>query len=116
MRAIVFLSLISLLFGCGSSNRIYEVIDVTKNETINLKKAPNKGNIHKLSISGSGNIDGKVEISLILNGKPYKSETISGSFDFKWNGDWYSDEAKVQYSPHAVSKGTIIIRYKFQDI
>lgn len=116
MRAIVFLSLISFLFGCGSSNRIYEIKNVTKNETINLKKGPNKGNIHALSISGSGNIDGTAEISLILNEKPYKHETISGSFNFKWSGDWYSNEAKVQYSPHAVSKGTITIRYKFHDL
>ena len=115
MRVIAFLPLILLIYGCGFLNQTYEVKDVTKKETIKLKKAPGEGNIHTLSISVSGNIDGTAEISLILKGKPYKSEAISGAFNFKWNGDWYSNEAVVLYSPNTVSKGTMTLRYKFHD-
>ena len=103
----------ALVTGCGS--RMHEVPDVTKPNTIVLTKKPSQGFIHSFSASGSGEINGTAEISLILNGGPYKTETLSGSVAFQWGGDWYSDKAEIQYNPSSVTGGNLRLKCKFND-
>ncbi len=60
-----------------------------------------------------GKIDGEAEITLILNGQPYKTERVNGPVKFSWRVDWYSTEAVVRYTPLTAKKGTITLRYHF---
>ena len=103
-----------LLSGCGGT-RTYDVVDVTKAETIVLKKASGQGPVHSLSVTGSGEIQGDAEISLILNGGQYKTEKMSGKVDFRWGGDWYSDHAEIRYTPTSVTGGSLKLNYEFND-
>jgi hypothetical protein len=102
--------------GCSLWDREMSVKDVTKAETIILKKKPSQGTIHAISITGSGTISGEGEAQLILNGAVYKKKEISGRFSFEFRGDWYSDEAEFRYIPKKVSDGNLTLKYAFRDI
>ena len=109
------LTITALAFvGCSSSPREVSVKDVTKSETIILKKRPTQGTISGLRVIGGGSIDGKAEVHLILNGAVYKKEVISGSVSFDWDGDWYADLAKVRYLPGTARGGAVTLKYQFR--
>ena len=113
MRLLTCLIAATLATGCG--NRTHDVPDVTKPVTIILKKDPGQGPIHSLSVIGSGKIAGNAEIILILNGGPYKTESLTGSVNFRWGGDWYSDQAEIRYTPTSVTSGNLKLKYKFNN-
>ena len=104
------------MFGCGTSKQKYGVADVTKPETISLAKQSGQGNIHSFSITGSGQIEGNAIIKVLLDGKPYKDEQLSGVVDFHWSGDWYSDSAEIKYEPLSVKTGSLALTYRFNDL
>jgi hypothetical protein len=116
MKLLICLVLTALVSGCGAETRTVEVTDVTKSETIALKKDPGQGAIHSLTVKGKGRIDGNAEIVLILNGGPYRTERLSGRVDFRWGGDWYSDQAEIRYRPTSPTGGSLSLEYKFNDI
>jgi len=91
------LMVLALATGCGSRNQTHTIADVTKPETIILKKAASLDAIHYINIVGKGTLEGAAEITLILNGKPYRTEKLSGTVDFQWSGEWYSDSATIEY-------------------
>jgi len=113
-KLITCFAVAALLSGCGGT-RTHDIADVAKAETIILMKASGQKAIHSLSVTGSGKSDGNAEITLILNGGPYKTEALSGSVSFQWGGDWYSDEAEIRYSPTSVTGGNLKLRYAFND-
>ncbi len=102
-----------LLAGCGNGSKSDELPDVTKPDTVTLMKNPGQGPIHSLTVTGLGEIDGDAVIILMLNGGPYKTEPLSGTVDFKWSGDWYSDQAEIRYTPTSVKGGKLRLRYRF---
>ena len=91
-----------------------QISDVTRAETVVLKKKATQGPIHGLSIVGVGSITGSAEVQLILHSSIYRKETISGSFRFELGGDWYSDVAEVRYIPSGVSSGSVTLTYDFK--
>lgn len=107
--------LAALLSGCIPGQRAQSVADVTKTETITLKKNTGQGHIHFLTITLSGEIQGAAEISLIENGKPYRTEKLSGPVRFEWGNDWYADTAEVFYEPKLVTGGNLLLEYRFKD-
>jgi len=116
MKKIVAITLLALLVGCSGKNQTCSVVDVAKPETITLAKLSSQGNIHSITIVGKGRLDGTAEIVLILNGKPYKTEKLSGDVDFKWRADWYSDSASIVYTPSSAKAGNVNLHYRFEDI
>ena len=90
--------------------------DVRHAETLVLGKGSSAGHTYALSIRGSGQIDGHATISLLLDGKPYKVEKLSGAVDFKWGGEWYADTAEVRYEPDGVRSGDVVLRYNFEKL
>jgi hypothetical protein len=114
-RLIASLALIAVISGCSIGSRTHDLDDVTKTEVIVLKKKPGQGPVYSLSVVGHGNINGNAEISLVLNGGPYKTEKLSGKVDFRWGGDWYSDQAEIRYIPGTVAGGSLSLKYKFND-
>ena len=114
IKTIPFLTVMVLLTGCFWTRSV-ELADVTRTETVILRKMPGQGPVHSLSIRGSGTIQGHAEITLILNDASYKMEELSGQVDFQWGGDWDSDEAEIRYKPTSVTSGSLKLRYKFND-
>lgn len=112
---ILFTCLIVLAISTGCGTRTHRVADITKDDTIVLTKKTSQGPIQSFSIAGSGKINGQAEITLILNGKPYKTETLSGPIKFRWGGDWYSDNAEIRYTPVSVTEGNLKLKYGFND-
>ena len=107
--------MVMLVAGCGIGGRTHDVADVTKPETIVLKKNAGQGAIHSFSVIGSGEMRGNAEITIILNGGPYKTEKLSGKVDFRWGGDWYSDQAEIRYTPTSVTGGSLKLKYEFNN-
>jgi len=116
IKLLICLCLTAFVSGCGSGTRTVDVKDVTKSETITLKKDQGQGAIYSITVKGEGKIDGNAEIALILNGGPYKTERLSGPVDFRWGGDWYSDRAEIIYTPISTTGGSLWLSYKFNDI
>jgi hypothetical protein len=102
------------LAGCGPTFREFSVKDVSKSETIVLKKNPSQGSVSSIQITGIGSVVGNAEVQLILNGSVYKTESVSGSVKFEWSGDWYSDDAEVRYIPGTATSGALTLRYQFR--
>jgi len=117
MKTLSFVAplLAALLSGCNPGHRAQSVADVTKAETITLKKNTGQGHIHFLTITGSGEIQGTAEISLMENGKSYRTEKLSGPVKFEWGNDWYSDTADIRYAPKSVTGGNLRLEYRFKD-
>ncbi|MEY5012307.1 MAG: hypothetical protein RLY69_22 [Verrucomicrobiota bacterium] len=115
-RFLVLLSAIGIVCLSGCAPHQVSVKDVTKNETIILKKQPGQGAIVDISIAVSGSIAGKGELQLILNGAVYKKEALSGAVSFDWGGDWYEDQAEVRYLAGTASGGSLTLKYEFRDL
>ena len=90
--------------------------NVKEPRTISLEHSISNSSIYALSIEGSGYIDGVATMVLILNGDSYRAERISGTVDFAWGGDWYSDLAEIRYVPIDVTSGSITLHYEFKSI
>ena len=104
------------LSGCKMGAQIYKVADVAKPEIIILNKKPHQGAIHFFGVSGVGNIDGRAEISLVLNGNTNRWEQLEGKVNFRWRGDCYTDQVEIHYIPSSVVSGRLRLRYKFNDL
>lgn len=115
--AVILLTGMSMFFalGCNGSEQSYRFPDVTVSEKVVLKKLAGQGNIHGFELQGNGYIDGKAEITLFLNGSPYRTEKLHGDVYFNWKGDWYSDNAEVVYKPDTAELGHLTVLYKFKD-
>ena len=105
--------LLFLLTACGTYDGSVSVGDVTTEQSIVLKNSKG-GRVYSYSIRGTGHIDGKATATLMLDGKPYRTEQLDGPVRFKWGGDWYSDTAVIVYRPDGVRSGTLIIEYGFR--
>ena len=114
-RLITSIALVAVISGCSIGSRTHDVADVKKAEVIVLTKKPGQGAVHSLSVVGHGEIDGNATISLILHGGPYKTEDLSGKVEFRWGGDWYSDQAEVRYTSGTVAGGKLRLKYKFNE-
>lgn len=102
-----------LATSCTQYSREAQIADVRKEEVIVLRSDPDRGPVHGISIRGRGSLEGEAQISLMLNGAPYKTEKLIGKVNFSWGGDWYSDTAEIRYEPIRVKSGQLVIEYEF---
>jgi hypothetical protein len=117
LRIIFFIiALVFTFASCSEYDQKIEIKDLNKQQIITLNKESNQSNIHSIRIRGIGKIDGKANIFLLLNQKPYKAEELTDKVKFSWGGDWYSNSAELMYVPISVKSGTLSIEYKFLDI
>ena len=98
--------------GCGRRQELV-IANVTRIETVILRKPAWQGSVHAISILGIGSIAGAAEVQLMLDSKIYRQVKVSGDFRFEIGGDWYSDTAEVRYVPTGVSSGNVTLRYHF---
>jgi len=115
MEKLITLVIALLLAACSNYEQELLVVDVTKSERIILK-SKNKKYPYAISIRGSGHVNGNAEVLLMVNNKPYKTVSIAGKVDFYWRGDWYENEAIVQYNASDVTEGRLIIEYSFETL
>jgi len=101
-----------LMEACSDYDSSTSISDVRREQLVVLKSGDPKP-VHSINIQGKGHIEGEATISLMLNGKPYKTEKLNGATSFKWAGDWYSDTAEIQYRPTHVSSGELVLEYRF---
>lgn len=111
---IACLLVLIVLSGCGGA-RSQSIANVAQAQTIILAKRPGQGAIHSLSVTGSGKLQGRAEITLLLDGQPHTTETLSGDVDFRWQSDWYADQAEIRYTPFSVAGGSLELTYTFSD-
>ena len=106
-----------LVVSCTKYDQQIEITDLNKPQTIVLQKKPHQKDIVSMSLRVNGKIDGEAQLSLMLNGNPYKTEMIKGKINIKWGGDWYADSMELIYEPHQTIKdGRIKIEYVFNAI
>src|SRR5688572_3002026 len=104
--------LVVSLCGCGNK-QTSQIADVTKPATLQLTTAPQQGtSVHNLSLRIRGQIDGVAYIS----GTILSTQRISGEFDIKAGGDYYTTNCIVQYSPEQVKSGRVAVKYEFRTI
>ena len=98
------------------SNRLIKVSDVRHDEVIKIEKIKGGPSTASIFIKGTGEIEGQATISLMMHGKPYRQEILSGKVDFIWSAEWYSDSAKIVYSANGVSSGKLLLNYQFNPL
>jgi hypothetical protein len=91
------------------------VRDVRKPETIVLKKGSNQGHIVSIHIHCFGEIIGDATICLMHGDEAYRTEKLTGTVNFTWGGEWYTDSAEIRYQPGDVKSGHLSITYDFSD-
>jgi PhoPQ-activated pathogenicity-related protein len=91
-------------------------IDASKPAELTLVSRHHASKVVALHVEGRGQMDGAGEISLILNGQPYKTEKLNGPVHFSWRVDWYAPEAVVRYTPLTAKGGSITLRYHFASL
>ncbi len=105
-----------LLLSCVKYDQKLVIKDLKTEQLITLHKKQGQRNICSMGIRGSGRIEGRARMVLMLNGAPYKTADISGKISFTWGGDWYADSMKLHYQPLEVRSGELIIEYFFGEI
>lgn len=96
--------------------RYVDVVDVTKRETIVIKKRPELKYVNTIKLTLNGQVDGKAEITVSYPDKSTpRTEKISGNINYRMftHMDWYADEAVIEYVPTSVTKGKLRIWYEF---
>ena len=104
------------LAACGLRSATHALADVTRTQTVQLEAVINTANIIAIEIELTGRIEGRAEMVLILNGKPYKTAALAGPVSVRWRGDWYAPTTELQYRADAVKSGALTIRYRFVDL
>ena len=98
----------AFLVGCSRS---VQIENISAAETIVLEAESEYPS--SIRISGRGKIEGAAKISLMVDGKAYRTEELSGKVDFEWFNDWYSEEAVLKYKPGTVKSGNLTLKYRF---
>jgi len=60
------------------------ISDAGRATEVVLRAKPGINSVYALSVEGTGHVDGDAEISLMLNGAPYKPQQLSGVVSFSW--------------------------------
>ena len=113
-RLLITLAFI-FLASCSVYDQNISIKNAEESQTIILNNH-NKKNVFSISIKVTGHIEGNATIQLMLNNKPYKTENINGSINFKWGGDWYSNDAIIIYKTTDVKKGNLSVEYSFDTL
>lgn len=109
VRSIALL-LVALLTGCMRQS--IQVPDATKPATLTLSigRLQKKDQVHGLDFRIHGQVDGVA----FLSSSTIITQRVSGSFDIKFNGDYFSTNCVIEYSPQGVRSGSVSVSYAFR--
>lgn len=87
-------------------------VDISDRKTYTIESPPNRY-IDGLSLKVSGDIDGQATITLL--GDYNQAHSIGpGKFDTNISPhEFYENKASIHFAPQNVTKGHVILRYKF---
>ncbi|MFT6221512.1 MAG: hypothetical protein ACJA0C_000915 [Candidatus Endobugula sp.] len=110
MNKIFYVLLIIILSSCSWFGDEY-ILDLSTSTRFILQSNGSEfPSGYTLRAEGYSTADGVIE--LMLNDTVYKAERVTGEVDFKWSGDWYSQDMKLVYRLQKSGKGTLKITYK----
>lgn len=109
--ALVAASLAFGLYLCSMPS--VAVKDARQPETLVIGQRVGNAHTYAITLRGSGQVDGRATITLLLRGQPYKVAELSGAVDFRWGGDWYAETAEIRYEPANVRSGKVVLHYQF---
>lgn len=102
-----------MIGACTHYDQSTALADVSRPQVLVIRAAPGTGEIHSLKVRCHGSVEGDASITLMLDGRPHRSEKVQGRFSFSWSSDWYSREARLDYLPDRVRGGAVTIDYRF---
>jgi len=87
--------------------------DISDQKTYTIESSPDRF-IDGLSLKASGNIDGRATITFAIGDFDRTHSVGPGKFDIDISPhDFYKNKADIHYAPQNVTKGHLILRYKF---
>ncbi|MEO8307241.1 MAG: hypothetical protein ABI616_04290 [Pseudomonadota bacterium] len=110
---LVVLVLVTAIVSLWIQPASVRITDSSKPAELKLLPRHSVTTVTSLHIEARGKIDGAAEITLLLNGQPYRTERVNGPVKFSWRMDWYSAEAELRYTPLTAKHGIITLRYQF---
>ncbi len=109
--AAVGLGMLCLLTGCGRQS--VPLQDATKAAVLVLTPPPGqKGSVHTLHVRIRGVIDGDG----IFYGDLINTQRVSGRFDLRLAGDYFSTNCVIRYSPVRARSGKASVEYEFSTL
>ena len=120
MRSLLFPFLllamcVGLVAGCRSQDPEIFVSNSAAEEIISLSKARDQGVVSRLHLHIEGKLEGSARLLVMREGRPFHSETLSGTIDIKWTAPWSDDRVRLHYLPAANTSGSVRIRYRFSE-
>lgn len=115
---ILFMGIYLILRSIGAlsgavSNGVIERIVKNKPERIEILIDENTKFPYHMELKMSGSINGKGILCIEWTDSIcHQKDTISNDFSVKYNGDWYSDNCIIYYTPITATKGKLAIDYK----
>ena len=91
----------------------YLFTDLSHSQTVILSKKPGQENPFHIELIAEGEISGSAEIQLLIVGKSFKQERLTGKFKVTIHEDWFDPQVQVRYLPSAENVGTLKIDYTF---
>ncbi len=114
-RLLLFLLATFAFAGCRSKDGELMISNVGGEEIIAISKARDQGSVTQLHIRVEGELQGAAQLILLKEGQPHHVETLTGTVNVRWQGDWYDDRARLNYIPGPSVSGSLRVRYRFVD-
>lgn len=87
-------------------------------QLLRFRKNLHSGNVHALKIRIRGQLNGTALIRVFDSENPEKvrREKVvgSGEIDTRMDGDWYSNDCRMEYLPLSADHGGLKIEYRFE--
>lgn len=111
VAAAMGLCLVGLLSGCGRQSVALQ--DATKAAVLVLTPLPSqRGSVHTLHVRIRGAIDGEG----VFFGDLINTQQVSGRFDLRLSGDYFSTNCVIRYSPLRARSGKPLVEYEFSTL
>lgn len=89
--------------------------NVAAEEILSLGKPADLGTITGLRLRVDGQIEGGAQLTVMLDGRPHHVETLTGTVNVDWSGNWSQDRVRLHYLPGPGVSGSLRVRYRFLD-
>ncbi len=111
----ISLFLLLSLSSCTTRTQLHQLSDPTENQQLLLRKRLVSKPTYGLLVMGKGYIDGEARITLVLDGKVYKTKVVSKNVKFQWRENWRDHHAIIRYQPRSVTDGNLKFSVTFMD-
>ncbi len=103
------------LAGCRSRDTEVFFSNVSAEEIVTVGKPRDLATVRSLRLRIDGRLEGAAQLRLVRDGQPLWVETLSGTVNVDWRGNWTDDRARLHYVPGPGVSGSLRLRYRFDD-